>query len=136
MTPEKSINTFTEAEIQKLPKWAQEKINRLERERNTAVRCLREWTDTQTVQPFSVMEFKCIGEQRGPTQVMRYIKGQRIKATWAGIELEVTLQDGFHQHDKGIQLQWGGTHRVGCHIAMIPESHQSVSLIHPGNLRK
>jgi hypothetical protein len=128
-------SAFTPEEITKLPKWAQEKVNSLSRERDVAVRELNEWLDTQTPSPVSVQEVLCIGEQRGPSFKTRYIQATDVKFSWKGVELDVRLRDGGNLHNKCIQIGWSGSQRASGHIAMMPVSFNCVELIAKENMR-
>lgn len=129
-----SINAFTAEEIVKLPKWAQEKIKDLTRERNQAVRDLNKWIDCQTPSPITVDEHPCIGENCGPSFKTRYIQATDVNFTWKGVELSVSLRDG-HGHDAGISLQWSGPNHAMNHVAMIPLSYNRVQLLSKENMR-
>ena len=123
------------APIAKLPKWAQDHIADLQRQRDTAVKALRDWTDTQTEQPISVDEMECI-QAGGPVCMTRYIEGHRLTIKWMGIELSVLLQTDGSMSDNSIDLKWTSEARHSGHVAMIPTSFQSVSLIAKENLRQ
>lgn len=115
--------------VTKLPKWAQEYIATIKRERDTAVRSLNEWVDAQTPQPFFVDEMECLGEQRGPSIKRRYFEGTRVVAAWQGIRLDVTLADD------GIRLQWADTDRDSREVGLVPTAFQYVRLVSKENMR-
>jgi hypothetical protein len=116
--------------IAKLPKWAQEHIKGLERERFVAVRSLNEFTDKQTPSPFYHEDYVCSGEQQGPTKKRNYIQASSLIVESFGIELTVILRD----EEKAIDLQWVGVNLHG-HVAMIPRSFQKVYLVSSKHLR-
>lgn len=58
----------------KLPKWAQEHIRKIEREREVAVRALNQYVDDQTPAAFYVDEPESTGEQVGPSFKKRYFQ--------------------------------------------------------------
>jgi hypothetical protein len=125
----------TDEQISKLPKWAQDHICDLARERDTAVRALREWTDSQTESPVSIMELECIGERKGPSQLTRYIQTRRLEIRWEGIRLDIQLNNNNPQHEAGISLRWSALERGLSHVAMVPTSFQYVDLIAKENMR-
>ena len=88
-------NSTLEPRVEKLPTWAQQLIRNLQSERDTAVRELHEWTDSQTKSPFSIMEVVSDGEQRSPAIMTRYIQTRRIKCDHAGVSVELSVvRDG------------------------------------------
>jgi len=120
----------TTNDVTKLPKWAQEYIRKVERERDTAVRALNEYVDNQTPAPFYIDELESIGEQRGPSQLRRYIQAHGMRVHHAGVYLDITLRDGE------IDLQWNGNSSFSLsEIAFIPSSHQSARLVAKENMR-
>jgi hypothetical protein len=137
MTPKlpESKNAFTAEELAKLPKWAQDKVKDLSRERDVAVRYLNEWVDDQTPSPISIMEMVCVGEQQGPSIKKRYIQATDVEFVWKGIELTVALREGGPQHDNAIQLSWGSEKRGMAHVCMMPLAYNRVQLITKENMR-
>jgi hypothetical protein len=130
-----SVNAFTPEEATKLPKWAQEKVKSLSRERDIAVRELNEYLDTQTPSPVMVEEHPCIGEARGPSYKTRYIQAKDVKFVWQGVELTVSLRERGPQPDTGIQLSWSDEKRGIAHVCMMPLSFNRVQLITKENMR-
>lgn len=124
----------TSPDTSKLPKWAQDHIETLQRQRDTAVDALRKWTDEQTPQPISVDELVCL-TSGGPTGLTRYIQGKRLKIEWKGVELEVHLKTDGNMSDDAIDLKWNALTRHSGHVAMVPTSFQSVSLIAKESMR-
>ena len=108
--------------IDKLPKWAQEHIENIERERGVAVRALNKYVDGQTPSPISVMEMECTGEGGKPSFKTRYIQGHRISINHEGVELNIILRDGQ------IDLSWGGPSPL-TDVALIPSSYQQAGLV-------
>jgi len=82
-----------ENKLQKLPKWAQEAFNNLQRERDTAVRALNKYLDNETESPIFQEDVLCTGENKGPTFKKRYIQGRRISVDHCGIEVGIYLDD-------------------------------------------
>lgn len=129
------MNTPTEEQMAKLPKWAQDHIKTLERERETAVAALLRHTDEQTPSPISIPTMECIGVTQGPSQLVRYIQpGLGTEFSWEGVKLRVSLADG-RSRDKGITLQWESERRGLEHVCMLPLSFQQVQLIAKENMR-
>lgn len=113
-----------DTDIAKLPKWAQQHIKDLKRERDIAVRALNEWTDAQTPGPIFVDELVSTGEQQGPSTKRRYIQGRRVTCDWLGVRLEVMLRKEY------IDLQWSNPERLcSDDVAFIPSSFMAARLI-------
>lgn len=118
-------------DISKLPKWAQEHINGLQRQRDAAVKALNESLDTQTKTGIYIDSLECTGEQQGPSHKRRFIQGEVLNFAHAGILLRVSI----YQPDK-IQLQWDVTDRTKSRdVAMIPQHYCGVDLIAKENMR-
>jgi hypothetical protein len=58
-----NMNAPTEEQIAKLPKWAQDHIANVERERFVSVRALNEAMDSQTKAAFYCDDYVCTGER-------------------------------------------------------------------------
>lgn len=116
------MNKPTQEQIEKLPKWAQEYIRDVERQRETAVLALNTYCDEQTPAPLHVEELECTGEERGPSFKTRYIQGRRIAATWQGVNLYIYLADDC------IELKWEGQRRSLDECAFIPYSFQAARI--------
>lgn len=124
----------TPEQLAKLPRWAQDHIKDITRERDVAVRALNEYCDDQTPSPFYVDEMVCTGEQRGPSIKRRYIQAHTIKVKWAGVDLVIDAND-YGNRNNEIGLQWSTTPRGCGDVALIPKSFQSVTLKLPVNMR-
>lgn len=110
----------------KLPKWAQEHIADLQRERDTAVKALRDWSDTQTPGPIYVDEHACINDEpgsRAPSHFKRYIEGHRIGIDWLGIKVDITLRDDE------IGISYGGSNHLLRDVCLQPKFNQGLALI-------
>ena len=118
-----------EEKIKKLPKWIQDHITNLQRQRDTAVNALNEYCDEQTPSPFYTDDMLCTGEQRGPSIKKRYIQAHSIQIKNAGVRLRITLQNDH------IYLQWGGSEQDLNEVAFVPTSFQAVRLIAKENMR-
>lgn len=122
----------TPEQIAKLPKWAQDHIKDVERERFVAVRALNEFCDTQTKSQFYTEESVCSGERQGPSTKRKYIQAIAIIAAWRGVELRVDAND-YGQSGPGIRLSWNATD--GGDVALIPYSHNSMRLVQTEDMR-
>ena len=123
------MSQFTKEEIAKLPKWAREKVESLQRERDVAVSNLNKWIDESTPSPISVQELVCLGEGSGsPSFKTRYIHATDIQFDWEGVHLDVRLRKSGNMHNSCIQLAWHGAH-TSEHVALVPSSFQSIDLI-------
>lgn len=121
--------------ITKLPKWAQEHIRKIERERETAVDALNKYVDSQTPSAFSIQELECTGENPAPSFKTRYISTNRMTITHRGIELNIYITDGDRSRSPGIHLQWSATKRGMSEVAMVPTSFNAVALITKEDMR-
>lgn len=54
--------------IAKLPRWAQEHIEKIGRERDQAINALNRFLDGQTPSGFYVDDCVCTGEEQGPSR--------------------------------------------------------------------
>jgi hypothetical protein len=115
-------------DVSKLPKWAQEYIDKIEREREVAVKALNDYCDSQTKSPVYIQELESTGEQKGPSFKMRYIQTRRIAVEWQGVHMELLLRE------EGIGLQWRGE-RLNGDIAFIPRSYQQAYLVAKDKMR-
>ena len=116
-----------ELDITKLPKWAQQYIKGILLERKTAIRALNEYVDSQTPSAFYIDEMESTGEEQGPSVKRRYIQGQRMQITHAGITVDIILRDTT------IDLQWDEENRHGD-VAMIPSSYMAMRLVAKKNM--
>lgn len=109
--------------IEKLPKWAQEHIEKLSRERDVAIRALNQYVDNQTPSEFYIDEMECTGEEQGATTKKRYIQTYRMNVKHKDVHLSIMLRDSQ------IELQWGSDKFVREEVAFIPQSHMSAKLV-------
>lgn len=91
---------MTKMDTSKLPKWAQDHIRNLERERETAIRTLRDFEDTQTKSRISYSDLLCIGERSGPSDITRYVQARRMRFAVGKGYIEV----GYNNHGE-LQVQ-------------------------------
>ena len=114
--------------IEKYPKWLQDYVKKLERQRNEAVRELYEYMDEQTPSPFYISEFLTI--ESPPKHFVRYVQAHQMEVNHDGVYLQIILRDGQ------IDLSWGSDpNRVTHDVAFIPQSHQSARLVTKENMR-
>lgn len=117
-------------DISKLPKWAQQTIRELSRERDTAINKLNEYLDSETETEIYVDDLVSTGEQQGPTFKRRYIQGHVITFNHSGVQLDVNIF-----YDGCIDLKWSiPTDRIGD-VAFIPQSYQNARLVSKKDMR-
>lgn len=115
--------------IKKLPKWAQEHINKIERERDVSIKALNEFTDSQTEAPFFYSEFVCTGEERGPSSKKKFIQTHQMEVEHAGVSLSITLRDGR------IDVGWRAGNRFSNReAAFIPTSYMQARIVSKENM--
>lgn len=116
-------------DISKLPKWAQDKIKELERQRLTAINALNQYCDSQTPSPFYIDEYESTGEGYGPSSKRRYIQTYKIEVVHQGVWLSVSLREDC------INLQWGNGPHKHNDVAFIPHSYQNARIVSKENMR-
>jgi hypothetical protein len=87
------MTTKPDYDFTKLPKWAQEYIKDIEREREMAIRTLNEFQDSQTPSPYWTEDYVCTGEEQGPTTKIHYIKAHRMTVKVGKSEVEFFLRE-------------------------------------------
>lgn len=122
------MNPTTE-QIAKLPKWAQDYIKTVCRERDMAIRTLNEFQDTQTKSDFWIEDLVCTGETVGPATKVRYIQTNSIHVESEGVHVEVSAFHGRIQSRHGIEVVWRSSDRSFGHICCVPESFQQIRLL-------
>jgi hypothetical protein len=129
--------TTPEIQIARLPKWVQEHIADIQRQRDVAVRELNRWVDAQTPSPVRVLEMVCLGEGAGPSIKTRFVQTRTIEVLWKNVYLKVYLAESSAQRQDSIELQWGqGEEMHGSGMAaLVPTSFQSALIISPKNMR-
>lgn len=106
--------------ISALPKWAQDHIQTLERQRKEAVDALNAAQDTATPTPVFFERHVCVNSGEGTVTTKHYIPTDRITVEYEGI---------------ASKLQRAGMTGVMSEVAMIPESFQQVRLVEKSRLR-
>ena len=114
----------TPEQIAKLPKWAQERMEDLERRTRVAERALKENLDAQTPSEFYVEEYLSTGEG-SDKHVRRYIQTYKMAVEHDGVKLTILLR----QDEKGIDLQWNSTNRLMNEVALVPLSFNKVKIV-------
>jgi hypothetical protein len=130
----------TQEMLAKLPKWAQEHMQRLSSERELAVRALNTHLESQKPSRVYWDTYLCTGEERdkgksGPTSKRFYVQSNRLIFESEGVNLEVICTSKTNMHDPGIRLQWSAIDNTSEHVALVPYSFQSAYLISATNLR-
>ena len=110
--------------IDKLPKWAQEHIADLQRQRNEAVRALNEHLDNETPSPFYGDAFECISS---PPEHKRYYFQchKHMMVEHNSVLLDIILRDD-------IELSWRNTDegsRIIENVAFVPTSFMQARLV-------
>ena len=114
----------TPEQIAKLPKWAQERMEDLERRTRVAERALKDNLDSQTPSEFFVEEYLSTGEG-SDKHVRRYIQTYKMAVEHDGVKLTILLR----QDEKGIDLQWNSTNRLMNEVALVPLSFNKVKIV-------
>jgi len=127
--------------VAKLPKWAQDRMKALERERDTAVRALNAHVDGQTPSKVYWEEYLSTGEGHGdsttgPTNKRFYVQTDRLVVENCGIRLAINCHGSRDlMHWPGIQLRWSDPFDTQNMVALVPDSFQSAFLIANHNMR-
>lgn len=89
----------TQAQFERLPKWAQSLITDLTRQREEAVRKLEAFTDHHKDGNVEVSELSC--HTTPPTHLKTRFKSDSVSFTYYGIEVDVS------EIPEGIRIRWG-----------------------------
>lgn len=114
--------------IVKLPKWAQEHIKKLERERDVAIRSLNEYVDGQTESAIYYDDLISTGEERGPSNKRVYIQTHGIEIKHNGVHLSLLLREN-------IELRCEDLNRGMNFVAFVPTSFNAMSIVSKENMR-
>lgn len=118
----------TPEQLSKLPKWAQDHIRDIARQRETAVNVLNEFVNDDTPSPFFFEDYACTGECQGPSNKRRYIQAHSVTVVWRGVELRVSAND-YGNSGRGIGLSWGTEGGRHQDVAFIPSNYLSARLV-------
>lgn len=117
------MNTPTQEQIDKLPKWAQEHIAFLKRRLVEATNDIKRFVDHQM--PSEVYY------DEGFTERKRiYVQSDRLTFTHAGVTLDVAIY-----HPNHIELRWDGIGRGLTDVALIPDCFQQARLVAKDKMR-
>jgi len=127
---------LTQAQLSKLPKFAQEYISNLQRQRDAAVHALNKFTDAQAESAFYVDENICTGEESGPSRKRTYIQTRQIVCCSEGVEVRVFASGALYGKSRpGIEIQWSTPQHGHGDICMRPESFQYIRLCRKEDMR-
>jgi len=122
---------------QKLPKWAQEELERVRRERDAAINTLNKFVDEQDETPIWYEDAPLTGERRGTVTKRHYLDTSQVTVSWGKIDLDVLINSwdtnswDTKMGTPKIRLSWSEAGTLSSdNIAMIPDSHNAVRLIH------
>ena len=116
--------------ISKLPAWAQEHIQDLERRRETATKTLEEYTNSQTPSEFYYDEMVCLGEG-SPKYLRRYVQTYKMTIEREGVQVDVLLR----QDEPGIELSFSHTNHAISQVAIVASSFNKLRIIPNDKLR-
>lgn len=126
----------TPNQIAKLPKWTQDYIAQIERQRDAAVETLNTFQDSQTESPIYFEDYVCTGEKSGPVNKRRYIQSRQLNIVYAGVECRVHLaREDDGQREYGIHVSWSGAKQLFSRVALIPHGFQSIAIVAKENMR-
>ena len=124
------MNSPSQEQIDKLPKWATEHIKDLTRRTLTAEKKFTEYTDSQTPSDIYHGDHICIGDS-SPQSHRRYVQSDKISIEYHNVLLNIYLRP----EEKFIDLQWSMSDHLTGDVAMIPVSFNKVKLISKKNMR-
>lgn len=125
---------MSDPRIQKLPKWAQEHISKLTRERDNATNKCQRLSESQVVTQAWVEDY---GSDAGHRR--EYIQGDGIVVQNHGVALCIR----YHKSQIGIELSWAASSdpSISCRpydiaeACFLPTAHQQARIVHPKRLR-
>lgn len=127
------MNTPTQEQISKLPKWAQEHIRDLTSQRDNEQNAKRRLLEQQQVSPFYVDEWY------SDKPYKRYIcaPGRQIEVEHAGVKLGVFLaSEDDNQRPYGIELKYSAIgDAIGRGVAIVPSGFSTINLQAASNIR-
>ena len=122
-----SLEKPTPEQIAKLPKWAQEHIENLDRRAVIAERTLKEYYDNQTPSEFFIEDY----DSSASKMVKKYIQTHKIAVERNGVHVEVILR----LDEKGIDISYWSDDRIVREIALVPKGFNSITLIAKEHMR-
>ena len=117
----------TPEQLAKLPKWAQEHIEDMDRRAVVAERTLREFYDNSTPSEFYTEDWDA--EQN--KMVRRYVQTHRLSIERDGLKVDLLLR----QDDPGVDITWCDETRLCCQVPLIPEGLNHVRIMLKKDLR-
>jgi len=117
----------TPDQIDKLPKWAQEHIENLDRRAVIAERTLREFYDNSTPSEFYTWDWDA--EQNKTVQ--RFIQTHKMTIHRGTLRVEVLLR----QDDPGVDITWSDESRLCNQVPLITEGLNHVRVMLKKDLR-
>jgi hypothetical protein len=120
----------SEEQLARLPKWAQQEIRKLQRQRDAAVRKLNEMEDSQTPSRVWTEDIVHLAD-KGPQFVRQYFQAEKLEIEHAGVSLSIR---GLHHGSKQINLTWNAVSRAIGPIYFVPEAFQQARLVAPENV--
>jgi len=116
---------MTPEQFSKLPKFVQEEITKLKRERQSAVDALKRFCDAETPSSIWTEDHVCDGVSRGPTTRVHYIQSRWLHINHADISMQILLRgDGGQNGHPVIDIQYGPADRTSGDIVCQPRSYQ------------
>lgn len=113
--------------IERLPKWAQDHIKDLVRQRKEAVEALDNYIDENNVGPFIFSDFVC-DKDGGPSIRERHINADKVRIEYGGIMLDINLSNQYRD-EKAIYLNWSPRRsKPNSIVAIVPSASNSLSL--------
>lgn len=109
-------------DISKLPKWAQEQMMDLERQRREAVLALEDFTSKNDTGPVRCRLMVSDGESRGPTHREVRFDARWVEIEHAGVDLSLTLAGDE------IRVAYSTTKSPSGCVYLKPTSFQQFSL--------
>lgn len=122
------MNTPTQEQIDRLPKWAREHIETIERQRDNAKKALSEMLDDQTPNEFRYDDYV------NGDFVTRYVQTYKMTVVHEGVRLDIVLPKGS-QGRQGIEITWASEDRGMRELCFVPTSFQQASIFLPENAR-
>jgi len=115
----------TPEQIERLPKWAQAHIKRLERQRRGAITALKKFQDSD--EPTRVLYEQALQLDGEFQFFVRHIDTYQVRFVCNGVSLAVMLPDD--EEGRGVELSWGpeGGHGLGD-MCFTPTAYQQARI--------
>lgn len=125
---------MTNAELSKLPKWAQEEFRKIQMQRDAAVSALDAHVNDTKKSPVYFTSAECTGETSGPTFRDHYIQTKTVRMRVGDIEVSVTVVDD-DRYQNYVEVRWSDLHKSCKDIALIPSSFCCVRIVEQSQMR-